>query len=211
MFTGLIEDKGIIVERKTDLLVVRTALDDVHIGDSVAINGVCLTAATVDHHKDSNVVSFDFSHETASRTTLITLSEGCQVNLERALAAGGRMGGHILTGHVEETGTLLSAVPRGNSVTFTFSAQENVTRYIVAKGSVGIDGISLTVAGCGGGRFSVVVIPHTLSQTTFAGIKPGAVVNIEPDILAKYVEHFLARSSTPQGSITEALLKENGF
>ena len=211
MFTGIIEDIGIIVTRASDVLIIRTALDDIGIGDSIAVNGVCLTATAIEPAAGSFLVSCDYSPETASRTTLVTISQSDRVNLERALTAGGRMGGHILTGHVEDTGTLVSAITRGNSMILMFSAQENIMRYIVPKCSIGIDGISLTVADCANGRFSIAVIPHTMAKTSFANIKPGSAVNIEPDILAKYVEHFLVQRTVPQGNITEKLLKENGF
>ncbi len=211
MFTGIIEEVGIITRLEKDALVVRAALDDIRIGDSVAVNGVCLTAISVIRDGSACSIAFDYSPGTDARTALSALSEGSRVNLERALAANGRFGGHILTGHIEDTGTFISAVSRGIFLTMSFAAPVGIARYAVPRGSISVDGVSLTIAECSGERITISVIPHTLEKTTLSNLKPGSKVNLEPDILAKYVEHFLSGRAAPRGDITEELLKENGF
>lgn len=209
MFTGIVEDIGCIKDIARSRLTIRTRLSGVSAGDSIAVNGICLTVTGIGGGKEP-LLSFDFSPETASRTTLGRMSAGERVNVERALKAGDRIGGHFLTGHIEGIGEIISSEPQGNARLFTFSLPPGLCRYVIPKGSVGVDGISLTVTDVGRSRFSAAVIPHTLRHTTLGDKKPGAPVNLEPDILAKYVENSRVLRERPQ-TITRDFLKENGF
>ena len=211
MFTGLIEDIGTIVklERKGEgalLVVSHTAvLDDLKLGDSVAVDGVCLTITDL----GSQNFSAEASAETIRRTTLDAKKPHEQVNLERALRLSDRLGGHLVTGHVDEVGTIGSIVPEGSAWKITITVSSKTTRYIVEKGSVTVDGISLTVNEVGDDRFSVNIIPHTASQTTFPTKRTGNKVNIETDIFGKYLERFVDRK--PQGKLDTEFLAEHGF
>ena len=211
MFTGLIEDIGTIVklERKGEgalVVVSHTAvLDDLKLGDSVAVDGVCLTITDL----GSQSFSAEASAETIRRTTLDTKKPHEQVNLERALRLTDRLGGHLVTGHVDEVGTIVSAVPEGSSHKITITVSPKTTRYIVEKGSVTVDGISLTVNEVRDDRFSVNIIPHTASQTTLISKRTGNKVNIETDIIGKYLERLVDRK--PQGKLDAHFLAEHGF
>jgi riboflavin synthase len=205
MFTGIIEEIGSITAVKPGLITVRTGLDGISVGDSVAVEGACLTARTI----SGSEISFDASPETVSRTTLKSLKRGDKVNLERATRADGRLGGHIMTGHVEAAGALKETKTAGNSVIMKFSAPAEVLKYAVPKGSIGVDGISLTVVEKADTWFSVSVIPHTVENTTLKFKKAGAGVNLEPDILAKYVEN--AVEAHKNSKLSKEFLKENGF
>lgn len=210
MFTGIIEEVGTVTAVRTGLLAVRTALTGIMVGDSVAVEGACLTVRTISApSKQGAEITFDASPETISRTTLKGLKPGSPVNLERAMKADGRLGGHIMTGHVEGTGALERSRPEGNSVVMRFSAPAEVLKYAVPKGSIGVDGISLTVVEKGDGWFTAAVIPHTVENTTLRFKKPGSGVNLEPDILAKYVENAVTPENTAK--LTREFLKENGF
>ena len=211
MFTGIVEDIGTVRSRQPALLSIDTRLDDIKIGDSVAVNGVCLTARSV-ASKGGDVagITFDFSPETACRTNLENLSAGAQVNLERALKVGDRLGGHFLTGHVETTGKLLKKKAQGEFTLLTFALPDEMARYVASKGSVGVDGISLTVADVMASAFSVAVIPHTIEHTTLMFRRIGDAVNLEPDILAKYVERIFT-STPPQNGMTRGFLAQHGF
>lgn len=207
MFTGIVEDVGavLLVERKSRDAVFRIGVDkipaaEVGVGESVAVNGVCLTAVAVGERD----FSAQASRETLSRTGLSGLRAGDRVNLERSLRAGDRMGGHIVTGHVDGVGTVGSREPVGESVVFSFSIPRELSRYVVEKGSIAVDGVSLTVNSAGGEEFSVNVIPHTLRETIFSGLRAGAKVNLECDIIGKYVERLLfaedgSRRKSPPG------------
>jgi riboflavin synthase len=161
----------------------------VQAGESVAVSGVCLTALP---GPDGSTVAFDVSPETLSRSTLGGLVRGARVNLERALAAGGRFGGHIVAGHVDAMTGVLGVVRAGDFWTFTFGLGSAWERYVVEKGSIALDGVSLTVASLAAGRFDVAVVPHTFTGTTLGDLRPGDRVNVEVDILGKYVERLLA-------------------
>lgn len=208
MFTGIIEEKG-TVRRLTGGGVLELeagrVLEGTAVGDSISVSGVCLTV--VDLRQDG--FSVDVMPETLRRSTLGALVPGSKVNLERALGAGGRMGGHIVNGHIEGVGTVIGRRAESNAVLLEISAPEGTGRYVVPKGSVAIDGISLTVADAGGDDFVVSVVPHTLEETTLVDARPGTRVNMEVDIIAKYVESFLARTSGRRG-LDEALL-DGGF
>lgn len=184
-------------------------LSDLKIGDSVAVNGVCLTATTV----DAGGFTADVMHETLNRSSLGALVPGSPVNLERAMAAGGRFGGHMVAGHIDGTGTITARRQDDNAVWYTVSAAPSLLRYIVEKGSIAIDGISLTVAAVEADRFSVSVIPHTAAVTVLGRKRPGDIVNLETDLIGKYVEKLLrpAEDTAPKGGISLEFLMENGF
>jgi riboflavin synthase len=194
MFTGLVEEGGTILEtRATDagarvVIAAREVLDGLSLGDSVAVNGACLTAVEVD--VDRFVV--DAVAETLRRTTLGGLREGDRVNLERALPAGGRLDGHIVQGHVDGTGVVREVRGEGESAIIEIAAEPAQLRYIVEKGSIAVDGVSLTVAGRLPDAFSVALIPHTMRVTTLGPQALGRRVNLEVDVLAKYVEALVA-------------------
>jgi riboflavin synthase len=219
MFTGLIEEIGTIraIRRQGEAMVLTVAakkvLDGVQLGDSIAVNGVCLTVVSF----DSNSFSADVMPETFRRTNLIELKPGSPVNLERAMMAGGRFGGHIVQGHVDGMGVIRSRMTDGNSVVFTIAPESpDLLRTMVPKGSVTLDGISLTVVNVdrSSGVFSVSVIPHTLKETVLQFKQPGDTLNIENDILGKYVDHLLeARQKETErpGGLTVEKLRDNGF
>jgi len=195
MFTGIIEELGTVesvqLNAGSGRLRVNAPLvcSDLHVGDSIAVNGVCLTAVTV------SGASFeaDASPETLSRSSLANLKRGGIVNLERALLPTSRLGGHIVQGHVDATGAVVAAQPLGDgNWQLSVRYPSELDRYLVEKGSVSVDGISLTIASLDGGVFSVAVIPHTWTSTNLSTRRPGDPVNLETDILAKYVEKLLA-------------------
>ena len=211
MFTGLIECCGRVASLRRGaagaVLEVEAPLpaDEVVVGDSVAVNGVCLTVTQM----AAGRFYFDVSAETVDRSTFKTVVPGAAVNLERALMLGARLDGHLVTGHVDCTGRLEESSQRGNAIQLKFGLPADYARLLVEKGSVAIDGISLTVNGVGQDHLSVTIIPHTLANTTLAGLKVGNTVNIETDIIGKYV----ARLAAPQagGGLTLEKLMQNGF
>ena len=210
MFTGIVEGLGEVTRAKPGLIALKTSLNDIKLGDSISINGACLTVSAITpSDKGAIEVQFDATPETISRTTLKLLRSGDKVNLERAVRADGRLGGHIMTGHVEDTGRMLELKREGNSFLGKFSAPQSILKYTVAKGSIAVDGISFTVVEKTDEYFTVSIIPHTLENTALKLKKPGDPVNLEPDILAKYVENTVNPAST--GKLTKEYLKENGF
>lgn len=212
MFTGIIEEVGTVkeVHRNGNNSFIRIqakkVLDDVHIGDSIAVNGVCLTVTKY----DSDIFQADVMNETLSRSSLGTLHSGSHVNLERAMAANGRFGGHIVAGHIDGTGIITDIKNDGIAVWYTISANSEIMRYIVEKGSIAIDGISLTVAKIGANNFSVSVIPHTSGKTILSSKKIGDIVNLENDIIGKYVEKLM-NPTKQESNIDMAFLAERGF
>lgn len=214
MFTGLIIELGEVaaIERKNESarLSVKSgvAAGDAALGDSIAVSGVCLTVVGI----DGGLLTFDVSFETLKSTTLGALKRGDRVNLEPSLTATAKLGGHFVTGHVEAVGTLRSRTPLGAAVRIEIEAPEEVLRYLVGKGSVAVDGISLTVVEVLKDAFTVVIIPHTGAMTTIGFKGPGEAVNLEPDILAKYVAKFLRldREKDKDASLLSAL-KQSGF
>lgn len=212
MFTGIIEEVGTVagIQRGGNKSFIRIkaqkVLEDVKLGDSIAVNGVCLTVTDF----DSASFRADVMNETLSRSSLGNLRSGSPVDLERAMAAGGRFGGHIVSGHIDGTGTITDIKNDGIAVWYTVSAKPEIMRYIVEKGSVAIDGISLTVAKVADSTFSVSIIPHTAAQTVLGTKKVGDTVNLENDIIAKYVEKLLKPDSTA-GGVSIELLAKNGF
>lgn len=211
MFTGIIEEVGTVKEvcrsGNNSFLRIQAekVLSDVHDGDSIAVNGVCLT---VTKH-DSRIFQADVMNETLSRSSLGSLRSGSAVNLERAMSADGRFGGHIVSGHIDGTGKIISIKNDGIAVWYTISTSAGIMRYIVEKGSVAVDGISLTVAKAGTDNFSVSVIPHTSAKTILSAKKAGDIVNLENDIIGKYVEKFLRPEQ--KSSIDMKFLAEKGF
>ena len=215
MFTGIIEELG-TVERVTRgrvsaVLAIRAEaiLSDLKIGDSVAVNGVCLTATSLTGHG----FTADVMHETLDRSSLAGLGPGSPVNLERAMAADGRFGGHIVAGHVDGVGTIAAIEQDDNAIWFTITAPEQVLRYVVEKGSIAIDGISLTVARVETDRFAVSVIPHTAAVTLLGLRRTGDRVNLESDLVGKYVERLLrpAPEEKGQSRLTMEFLTQHGF
>jgi riboflavin synthase len=212
MFTGIIQSVGRIARLEprggdVRLVVDTTELDlsDVQLGDSISVSGVCLTAVTL----EARGFSADVSNETLSLTTLGKLKAGDPVNLEKALRLADRLGGHLVSGHVDGLGKVVSITPDGRSQRWTFEVPPALARYIAAKGSVCIDGTSLTVNEVSGGRFGVNLIPHTVEHTAFHVRRVGDAVNIEVDVIARYVEQLLRSGEAPK--LDEAFLKQHGF
>jgi len=215
MFTGIVEEIGVVQRiqkgAKSSVLAVRGAIifNDLHIGDSVAVNGVCLTAASC----SNNIFTADVMHETLSRSSLGNLKTGSRVNLERAMPANGRFGGHIVSGHIDGAGVITKIKRDDNAVWYTIKAADNIMKYIVEKGSIAIDGVSLTVARVTSGSFSVSIIPHTARSTVLSEKSLGDAVNLENDIVGKYVEKLMGyeQAQKPQSNITKDLLIELGY
>lgn len=207
MFTGIIEELGrvrAVESRGEDARIVieaRTVTEDTKNGDSISVNGVCLTA--LDVKPDS--FAADVSKETLFRSTLGRLQAGSSVNLERAVTPATRLGGHIVQGHVDATGKFISSENHGDSWTFRFAYPKEIARYLVFKGSVAVDGVSLTIANLTDDYFEIAVIPKTLELTNFSQLKPGDEVNFEADVIAKYVERILSHTSLQRGGAGTAI------
>ena len=197
MFTGIVEEIGeVVAERETAEVVVvtvrgRTVTGDTHHGDSIAVNGVCLTVVDPQGSTDGTF-TVELVPETRKRSSLSAVAAGVRVNLERAVPVGGRLGGHIVQGHVDGVASLLSRTPGERSDELRFSLPPDLARYVVEKGSITVDGVSLTVAGTDGATFVVALIPTTLTHTTLGSAVPGDTVNLEVDVVAKYVESLTA-------------------
>ncbi len=210
MFSGIVEGKGSVasVARKGAGAVLSVStdlpLEAVKIGDSISVSGACLTVT----EKGAGRFAADISAETLGRTAVRTYRAGTPVNLERALPLGGRLDGHLVYGHVDGTGTLQEIRPAGDSRVFHIRADLSIMRYIVFKGAVAVDGVSLTVSAVHAGGFEVALIPLTLERTTFGVMRPGATVNVETDIVGKYVLRFL---ELRDGGVSPDLLKKHGF
>jgi riboflavin synthase len=226
VFTGIVEEVGTIRELRFQAagaavtVAAKAILPGVAVGDSIAVNGVCLTATRI----LSDAFVCDISEETLRRSAFRQIKPGARVNLERALEAGGRLGGHIMQGHVDDVGRMISRTPSGGGFEISFDFPRALERYLVYKGSVAVNGISLTIATLGRETFSVAVIPHTLTVTNLGELHPGDSVNLEVDILGKYFERYfqlglldlsgapgLAPSSKPESKLTVDYLKEQGF
>lgn len=206
LFTGIVEEIGTIINQKNPLVVsVSKILEDIHIGDSIAVNGTCLTVTAFT--KDS--ITLDVMNETYSKTNLGSLKAGNKVNLERAMPANGRFGGHIVSGHIDGTGILTDISSDGIAKWLTITAEKDILNYIVLKGSVALDGVSLTVAHVDNKCFKVSIIPHTQSETTLLSKPIGSTINIENDIIGKYIEKFMHPNN--ESKITLDFLRENGF
>ena len=215
MFTGLVEEVGTVERiqrgRQSAVLHLRAqaVLAGMKLGDSIAVNGVCLTV--ISFHAGG--FAADVMHETLDRSALADLRSGSRVNLERAMAANGRFGGHIVAGHVDGTGRIARLRRDDNAVWYTIQAGPEVLRYVVEKGSIAVDGISLTVARVEADRFSLSVIPHTAAVTTLGERRTGDRVNLECDVIGKYVEKLLrtAGPRRPEGGLTREFLAQNGI
>ena len=216
MFTGIIEAIGKIaaVEKTGDDARIRVDsgklnLTGINAGDSIAVSGVCLTAT--EHSAAGFTV--DVSGETRSRTTLGNLDVGAEVNLEKALTLATLLGGHLVSGHVDGMGSVVSRREAGRSVQFRFRMPDALARYVAGKGSICVDGVSLTVNVVDGAEFEVNIVPHTLAETTLGNLRAGSLVNLEVDILARYLERLmLGERTSPGGSeITREFLARHGF
>ncbi|MEL4107014.1 riboflavin synthase [Oscillospiraceae bacterium WX1] len=216
MFTGIIEEIGTVTavakDARASRLSIRAAavFSDLRLGDSVSVNGVCLTVSDF----GGSIFTADVMHETLDRTNLGALVPGRRVNLERAMSASGRFGGHIVSGHIDGTGRIIATRRDGTAVWVTVSAPPVILRYVVEKGSIAIDGISLTVARVTPRDFSVSLIPHTGQATTLLDRHIGETVNLENDMIGKYVERFVTAGQSPQaavGSVTRDFLMRTGF
>lgn len=217
MFTGIIEEVGVIRSirkgAKSAVITIQAdkIMEDIHLGDSIAMNGVCLTVTSFDDHS----YSVDIMHESLKRTNLADMKAGSRVNLERAMPANGRFGGHIVAGHVDGTGVITSMERDDNAVWIHVDTEPAVLKYIVEKGSITIDGISLTVAKVDSKSFAVSVIPHTGTHTTLLEKKAGDTVNLETDIIGKYVEKLLGYKTEEEknasSNITMEFLARHGF
>jgi riboflavin synthase len=216
MFTGIILAVGHIAaiqphggDYRLKIATGKLSVADCALGDSIAVNGVCLTAIELGDH----YFCADVSNETLSRTTLKAARTGTTVNLELALTPSSRLGGHIVSGHVDGIADLVEQHPDGRSIRFKFRVPDSLAKYIAEKGSICINGISLTVNQVDGHYFSVNIVPHTLQETTLGDIKTGAEVNIEVDLLARYMERLMKGEAAAQcqGGVTEALLINSGF
>ena len=205
MFTGIIEEVGAVSRRSgADLeIMARRILEDVSLGDSIAINGACMTVAEI--KSESFVVQV--SPESYAKTTLGALQPGHAVNLERALRAGDRLGGHFVLGHVDGVGKVERVKEEGGFSVWTFRAPDTVAKYLTPKGSVAIDGISLTVVDPQGDRFAVAIIPTTLRESVLSNRRPGDPVNMEADMIGKHIYHFMHQP----GGVSKTFLKEHGY
>jgi len=216
MFTGIIEAVGSVAERQTSgddmrLRILTAGLDlaDVKPGDSIAVNGVCLTAVEL----PGDGFCADVSHETLKCTGTGKLKEGDAVNLEKALTPETRLGGHLVSGHVDGIGEIISREARGRAECFTIRAPASLAKYIAEKGSICVDGTSLTVNAVNGAEFELTIVPHTLQQTIMNSYQSGSQVNLEVDIIARYLERLLLGEAAADASsgLTEGFLAEHGF
>ena len=214
MFTGIIEETGTVrsIRGGASGVVIdieaSKVLEDARTGDSIAVNGVCLTVTPGSGH-----FTADAMPETIRRTSLSGLTPGSRVNLERAMPCGGRFGGHIVSGHVDACGRVVSVTRDGIALLLKVSAPPDTLKYVAVKGSVALDGASLTVTAVDDGSLTVSLIPHTAASTTLGLLKPGSPVNIEADIIARYLERLMTAGSAEGGDkgLTLEFLKENGF
>ncbi|MBQ7944852.1 MAG: riboflavin synthase [Lachnospiraceae bacterium] len=215
MFTGIIEEVGIVTQithlKDSAVLTISAnkVLEGTKVGDSIAVNGICLTVTTL----TNDSFTADVMHETLNRSSLTQLTSKTHVNLERAMAATGRFGGHIVLGHVDGIGTITNIRRDSIAIWFTIQTTPELMRFVVEKGSITIDGISLTVAKVGNTDFSISAIPHTVAQTVLSKRRVGSIVNLETDIIGKYVEKFLTYNhhEAPKSTITKDLLSRYGF
>ena len=221
MFTGIIQSIGIIADLQPKggdmTLVVNTGkldMSDVALGDSIAVNGVCLTAIAI----TGSSFTADVSRETLSLTSLGALSKGSKVNLEKALTLQTRLGGHMVSGHVDGLGTVESRHNDGRSERFSIKAPDDLAKYIAAKGSIAIDGVSLTVNVVNGAVFEINIVPHTIQETIIGSYQAGTKINLEVDVVARYLERLIQGDAAASGlsastsqNITESFLAENGF
>lgn len=218
MFTGIIEEIGTVstIRRTGESFVLaieaKKILPDVHLGDSIAVNGVCLTVTSF----TANRFTVDVMPETVKATSLSTVKQGSKVNLERSMAAGGRFGGHFMSGHVDGTGVITSKKALQNAVYYEIEAAPELLKYMIVKGSIAVDGTSLTIFDVTDTSFTLSLIPHTLKETILGLKGTGEIVNLECDMIGKYVGQFLqnltgSRQPKSSSGITAQFLEENGF
>ena len=217
MFTGIVESIGKVEslariqdEWRLTLAVGDLDLSDVKLGDSIAVSGCCLTVVEL----SNTGFSADVSNETLRCTTLGELKPGARVNLEKAMLASDRFGGHIVSGHVDGVGELISSANEGKSIKLVFAVPENLTKYIAAKGSICIDGTSLTVNEVEGRQFAINIIPHTQEETVSGAYQPGQKVNLEVDLIARYLEKLFSGSDGKHADghgVSKQLLEQHGF
>ena len=224
MFTGIIEEMGTIQsiqhsgEKIRFTIQARKVLEGTRIGDSIAVNGICLTAVDL----TGSTFAADVMPETLRRSSLGEIHPSSPVNLERALRLSDRLGGHIVSGHIDGTGTIQSRTPEHNAILFKIQAAPELLKYIVAKGSIALDGVSLTVAAVSSNNFTVSIIPHSASETIIGHYQPGDLVNIECDVIGKYVEKLLGLAGgsdsseqpsehKPASRLSIEFLREHGF
>ena len=215
MFTGIVEELGHVkgIERGANSIKLSISGDiifsDLKLGDSVSTNGVCLTVTSI----SGKTFTADVMPETLNRSSLGSLSSGSYVNLERAMPANGRFGGHIVTGHIDGMGNIVKMTKDDNAIWIQIAAEPSILRYVIEKGSITIDGISLTVASVSEHDFAVSIIPHTAQITTLGKVNIGDSVNLEVDIIGKYIEKLLSPTTTTQSKskITASFLAEHGF
>lgn len=207
MFTGIIEEKGRVKESGRERLIIEAekVMDGLKIGDSLAVNGVCLTVAVI----NSCSLSVEPMPETLRITNLGSFNPGDKVNLERAMRLGDRLGGHFLSGHIDGLARLLERVKEGNAWLLRFGVSSSLSKYMIKRGSVAVDGISLTIADLSKDEFVVSIIPHTFKMTTLGEQGPGYLANIEVDMMAKFVERLMKKSE--EMGITEEFLRKHGF
>lgn len=201
MFTGIVEEVGRVAGTSAAGLLIEASvvMDDLRVSDSICVNGTCLTVTNI----EGSTFSVDTVPETLRRTNLGRLTSGNPVNLERSMSADGRFGGHIVQGHVDGTGTVLSIEPDGEARNFKFEAADSIMRYVVEKGFVAVDGTSLTVVDCDYRTFTVTIVPYTWENTVFGSRRPGDTVNLEVDIIAKYVERLATGPRLPVDTADE--------
>jgi len=209
LFTGIVEEIGKVKAIKTGAKSTALSIggnlifSDLKLGDSIAVNGICLTVTSI----NERIFTADVMNETLSRSSIGELKTGSNVNLERAMSADGRFGGHIVSGHIDGTGKISAIKKDDIAIWYTVKTDSKIMRYIIEKGSITIDGISLTVAKVERDNFSVSIIPHTAEETVLSEKKIGSIVNLENDVVGKYIEKFM---TTPKG-ITKDFLLENSF
>jgi riboflavin synthase len=218
MFTGIIEELGVVanIQRSGESFVLtieaKKILEDAHLGDSIAVNGVCLTVTSF----SSKQFTVDVMPETVKASSLNSLKRGAKVNLERAMAAGGRFGGHFVSGHIDGTGVIKSKNQVENAIYYEIETSPQILRYVIERGSIAVDGTSLTVFGVSDEKFTLSLIPHTLSESIIGLKDKGDIVNLECDMIGKYVGHFLTSSQNnvhkkSSSTISASFLEENGF
>jgi riboflavin synthase len=205
MFTGIVTDIGTVAARDGTTLKIASHYDPASVteGASIACDGCCLTVTRIEDGRDGALFEVTVSNETASRTTLGTWKKGTRVNLERSLSFGAELGGHLMTGHIDGLARIVARTPDGESARFVLEAPAEFAQFIAAKGSVALNGVSLTVNEVEGHRFGVNIIPYTLTHTTWRDRKPGDLVNLEVDLLARYVERIAAGRFAASRAISE--------
>lgn len=213
MFTGIVEELGTVSNIKQSgeamelTIHANSILSDVKLGDSIAVNGICLTVTSF----TASSFTVDAMPETMKSTSLCMLKPRSKVNLERAMAANGRFGGHFVTGHIDGVGTIVSKKQHFNAIYYKIGIPNDLLRYCLQKGSVAVDGTSLTIFDIDESSITISLIPHTVSESMIGEKVAGDIVNIECDMIGKYIEHFISKPAKRGSSVTESFLQENGF